>query len=481
MTKTHPRRAHSQRLKYAGLASASLVCASLVYAQEAEEEAPLAGLFATVDIVNSLIADERNTRLGSDVALNVTSQSRNTRLSFLLGGGVDLRFDTTDITFERPTTRLEYVWDNGDTELSTLVRFRRAPVFGLVPTDTAGTGPGVITLVDSNGNLQTQNDFDDVDLVRDDGEREDLRYGVALEMFKQSSVGAGFEYAYNGRRFFDTADPDVFDTDNTDVRGFIRFTFNPRADARITYEMLDYEAFGAGETQRETTRLGADLTWRLTPILRFNLGVGNAEVDTEVNDTAGGRVRTLQDGSEFDFTVAYDRPNGRYTFSTSRGITSTGALDEYSFGRLITFKNGQLSANIGISEFESGESTPTYSVAYSRDTRRGSFDISARQSAGLSADNDDVTFTSLSASYTESISQSASLTFAATYSASDLVDFDTGDTDRSEFGVTYRQDLTREWDFAAGFSYSASNETGADSTDNNTLFFNLERSFAVRP
>lgn len=481
MTKKHSRRGHSRRLRYAGLAGASLVCASIVYAQEANEEEPLAGFFATIDMVNSLVSDDRNTRLGSDIALNVTSQRRNSRLSFKLGGGLDLRFDRSDIKFERPTTRLEYVWDNGDTSVSSLVSFRRAPIVGFVPTETAGTGPGVITLVDANGNLQTQNDFDEVDLIRDDGDREDLRYGVALEMFKKSSVGFGLEYAYNGRRFLDTNDPDVFDTDNSNYSGFVRFTFNPRAEAQLTYRFADYQAFGAGETERETEQLGANLTWNLTPILRFTVGAGTGEVTTAINTAGGGRTRTVQNGSEYNARVVYDRPNGRYTFTADRQITSNGTLDEYSIGRLINFKNARLQASAGVSNFETGESTPTYSVSYNRETRRGTINLAARQSAGLTTDNEDVAFTSLSASYTESITQDSSLTFVATYAASDLLDTDLGDTTRTEFGVTYRRDLTREWDLSAGIAYSATTQTGSADGENNTLFLNLERSFSVRP
>ena len=488
MTKKQSRRAKTtRRLGVTGLASAGLVFASFgpgaLGQQNPGNNAQIAGFFASVDLVNSLQFTDDNGRASTDVRLNITSQTRNQRLTFQTGTGIDIPLsDDGEIRSERPVLRFEFVRDNGATEVSSLLSYRRVPVDGFVPTDVDDTGFGAVTVIDEDtGDEIVSGDFDEQDLVRDEGDREDISFGLSLECAKRRSVGFGIEVAHQQRNFIDIDDPDLFDTMSTDYTAFARFTINPRVTARLNYNYDLSESDGESERERTSERLGGSVSWRASPLLSFSGSLSSADVETTLNDGAGGRVTETEEGVDYSASLRYRRPNGSITASASRSINSNGAVDEYSVGRSLAFRNGSLTANAGVSTFDDGESFPSFGLSYGRQTKRGRISVAARQFAGTTSEDLDAIFSSVTASYRENLTATSSVTFTAGYNTSNVVDSFETDRQSTRFGLTYRQDVTRDWDLAAGYQYREARRGGDGAGNSNRVFINLERTFQVRP
>ena len=58
-----------------------------------------------------------------------------------------------------------------------------------------------------------------------------------------------------------------------------------------------------------------------------------------------------------------------------------------------------------------------------------------------------------------------------------LTNIDDDINSRTQLGVTYTRDITKDWGFVAGYEYTATNDDDVPRATRNTFFFNIGRDF----
>lgn len=465
--RTEPVRIARSRLAGStSVGTAALLAFALAGPAAAQEEllGLVGGLTATVDLSFGLVYDDdTGTTFESDVLIGLSSVTRNQAFTFNLGSGLDAGDGLRDgdaYEFARPTADLDYVFNNGASQLS----------FGVDYSSR-----------DIDGTIDDPLSFDPTDLIEDDGTlaTTNLAFGVAIGLDR--SVGASFDYTLEDRTYADTADPALVDTETETFNLALRFTPSRTLNYNATAELIRDEEADAVNTLREISRFGLSADWRATPSLSVNASIGHATIDSTV-DVGLMRVTTTVDGFEGALGLVRDMRNGSATADLSRELTVNGPLDRLTAGRAMELANGgSLGFSLGVASFDSGANRVIGNVTFSRPTRHGSLALSFDRNVSVDGDELDIQRTSASAAYTYEIDRISDVTFDMSYAAIDTITAGGSDTERTDFGITYTRELTGDWAFSAGLGYGESrSSTAADSTDREA-FLTLERTFSFRP
>ncbi|MEL6204807.1 MAG: hypothetical protein AAFR47_05805 [Pseudomonadota bacterium] len=325
-------------------------------------------------------------------------------------------------------------------------------------------------------------DPDSSDLTVDSGTRVDTNYNLEFVFGRDAPATFTFTTDFDERRFDDTSDPSL--TDQTILRYGsqidLRLSENTTLNFIGSYRERDEE--DAGDTEEITSRIGTGLTvvTRTGLEMRAALSLDRNETTETVN---GDRRTETEELPRFNFDLVQARQNGNVTAALSQRLTDTGGRTDLAFGRELDLRNGgELSASFGVSAGENDdEIRPITSITYAQPLPRGQIQASLRTSIRTDDTDGDVISTRGNLGVTRELTRLSSLSLSMNLSASDAVDADGTDRSRSQVGVTYRHQLTRDWSFNTGVRHSISRETDRNPIVVNTVFANLSRQFDLRP
>ena len=462
-----------------------------------------------------LVADPDNDTLRSSTRVGLVYSDITRTQDFRLSAGGDYYVDTDG---ERGPgdlfARLAYALEGANSRLSFSADFARVDLEDAL-SNLALIPPGVDDLTDPLAGGE-----DPVaEIARiETGARIDSDYRFGFETGLQSPVGLRLNLAAQNRRYSQTTDPDLFDTDDRRLDALATFRIDPTVTARLAASARRYDAEDAEQTERREASLDAGVALRVTPILTVDVAAGYERIEV---DRLGEATRRTE-GARYTVAVDRDLPNGTVGLDFASVPTLNGRRNTLRADRAMDLPRGAtLAYGIGVTKTEGLSAEPLFSLAYGRPLKLGSFGFEFSQEARTGEEDDDAVILSrLSATYATALSPtvdwtvnaglsdvsarqpggedrrrvdlrtdlrgqitpvsswSAGLTFSETETNEGLA----GDRQR-RYGVqlSYRRELAREWDMVARYQHTSILDTGAPDRRANAISLGLEKAFDFRP
>ena len=291
----------------------------------------------------------------------------------------------------------------------------------------------------------------------------------------QTGIGGPFELdlgaEYSDRDYEDVVDADLVDNTQTSFDALARLRPNQALTYRLRagYDLLEEDDLTSTETT--TTYYGAGVEGETAGGLSFfgDLLYDRAEIDT------GGT--TVRDGIGIDLGLTQERNNGTFGLAVASRVDDEGRRSSAIASRAMELPTGALSFSLGVVEQEGDDELRLAGgVNYLRETPRGGLTVELSQDI-TAEDGDTFRDTRLEVGFVEEINMISAFEARLGYVMSD--ELGGSDDDKETIAtLTYRRDLTEDWQMRAGYERTIlSTEGGTDRTQN-SIFLNVERDFA---
>lgn len=438
-------------------------------------------------------------RTGIDLGFSSVTRTQSLRLS--ASGAFDTGEDAGRDGIVDPLLRLTYALTGANARLDAFATYRQSD------------------LDDRNFSLDLDGngiDDDDPVITFSGGFREDLRYGFGLETGLEAPFGVRIDASRRERSYSQTTDPELTDSEETQVSALARFRIDPQITLRVTASQTVFEDQDADETRRTTTKAGIGGSFALSPVLTLEADISQDRVETE--RLSGD---SLREGTGFDLALVRQMPNGTLSAEVSRDIDQNGNRDDIRVTRALTLANdAALSFAVGLGRSEDLDFRALAQVSYDQPLKNGR--IGARLSQEVrSTDADEVVVdTRFSANWSRDLTPTTALALDLRLTDLEALDpagqdrrrtsigldvvqqlsprdslragFDIseleisgpgGDSseERIDLDMSYRRLLVQDWSLVASYAYSARTDTGAAGRYGNTVSLGLQKTFDIRP
>lgn len=401
-----------------------------------------------------------DTSIVNELELSIVSNTPTQRVS--LAFGADVQFEDKargqeDKGVEDPFVRLSYRLDGPDSRLTFNGTFRTDDFIDSVFLDT------------------------DDDLVEDtvftsDGDVDRLNLSFAYSFGLNAPIGLDFFARRSERSFTNVVNPDLFDRteDNYGVTG--RFRINPAATARVIWRETRFSAEDSLQTERDTTNIGLGLAYEIRPDLTFDGEITQTSIEQQ---TTGATRET--DGVSGSLSLTRELSNGNIGIVAEQEQFTGTVRSELQVVRNLVLPQGAFSFGAGVSTSDTGDDALVGSVSYANELPTGSLTAELTRTATVNDSNEEVARTELAVDYNYEINPVSGLIFGL-----DIANVDdagtgvTNDTTRTDFSVTYRRQLTRDWDWRFGYEGRFENR-GDNTARSNAIVTSIGRSFSIRP
>lgn len=454
-----------------GLAGTGLALASLApaLAQTRDGEG---GLHYTLGISERLEAGSNlaleNPPEGDTLAaitrldFGMTSATRTQTLSFAASGALRLA-DEEDgervSEFDEPRLRLGYDRVAANARLSFKLDLSRRRV------DTLRSLEDFID--PDTGEVDIPSDLGDLE---GSGERESYRMNARLDLGTAGPLGLILDAEARGIDYSQTDDPDLEPSRRVSAGAALRLGFSPTTEGRIALRRTEYRADDDEDTHRDTNEVDLGLSHALSPRTDLSAGIGYSTVDTEkFGDT------TRDEGLTARLGVDIDLKNGGFDALLDSAVEDGGTRLTFSAGRQMTLPDGALTARLGVTSLDGGDSALIGGLTWQRNTRDGGLRFSLDRSVRTDDTDSETTVTAATLGYTMAINAVAGIDLRASYALID--ETDSAEVERSSFGATYRRDLTADWGMNLGFSYTLRDREDEEQVDSQQVFLSLNRRF----
>ena len=415
---------------------------------------------------NGLVQDEssgNDQRFSTDLRMDVLSETPSSRIELDFGASLveeDLADRSGRSGFVDPFVGLDYFTDGADSRVSFNGRFRR--------TDLSNR------LVEDIGS-----DFIEDDLIISGGELDVTTVGALAEFGVASPLGASLSYNLSDRNYSEDADPDLFDRTTQTVRftGFAQLTDTARLRGFASYS--DYEADDSVQTERTTESYGVGVLYEINPVLTFDGEVSFDTVD-ETIELFGIPVTTENDGLGIDASLNQELANGTISFLALRNIRNSGNRSELRVRRDMALPAGALSYSLGVSAVDREDPVVVGSIDWARDLPQGRISAGLSRSEVINDDDETRIRTGARLSYLYDINPVSSLETRFGLARSELLETNE-ETTSADFTVTYRREMTEDWDWRIGYRGRYREEADGDTGTSNAVFTSFGRSFSIRP
>jgi hypothetical protein len=449
-----------------------MAAATMSLAQQAE--APSGGRFsvdlsagASVDSNEDLDDPSRGTTTRTNLGatfgfLDETEVSRLAVSVFSRAEWSATPDDTEDgFDFRLPSGSLTYVREGPDSRLDLTGRY----FYDRVDDD-------VLVFLDENLNP--------VDLVVDGGDLRRLSLDGSLSTGISAPIGFDVSGFFDNRDYIGTTDPDLFDRTSLGGDAALRFTLTEVMTGRLTasYSRLDEDDIGDPLTVR--VAYGAGLSYQIDQVTIFSGDLAYTTIEETIFDT----TTTENEGWAYDLGVTRELSDGQIGASLAQIINEASTRTQVSFNRTRTLPDGNLSFSLGYSfaEDDDAENRFVGGVDYRRDLPTGTITAAFSQEAIADDDGEDTLVTRLALNYGQEINSVSG--FGVNFGLGRSQDIGGGDEDsttRANLGVTYRRELTRDWNWVLGYEARYRREDGGDAATGNRVFTLIDRNFTFRP
>jgi len=451
----------------AGLAGAFGVSALTGTAQEAGTVFTLdvsQRLESTDNLSLSVPAEGTTTAATTRLSFGISSQTRTERFNLKMGTAFRIIDgpDGSDNGFDDPFVTLSYGREGANAELDASARYRRNEVDFLHAFDT---------VIGDDGSVELPDDFDD---LIGSGTRESYGANARLDIGKNAPLGFGFSTGFSALNYSGVTDPDLFDSERQNYSATARLRFSNATTGHLTLRRDVFkDEDPAEQTERKTTSLSFGITHEASPRLTIDASLGHTKVDTD--ETIGiVTTRSSEDGINGNLDFTYDMPNGDLTAGIDAGTNQDGTRFGASLGRSLDLPDGYLSASLGLTRLEDSDTDVVASLNWQKELPNGNLNARLNRSVRSNNNDADVLTTTLFLGYSHNLSETSGLRFNLAYAETDEGG---NDITQTSLSASYRRELTRDWDMNFGISHRERGETTVGSADSQSVFFALSRQF----
>lgn len=452
------------------VASASGLTAHSAWAQEGGSAFSVTGTVRStfeIDDNPSLAINSpgSETTFGTQLGLDIVAQTPLSQLELSFGGTV--QFEDSPADFD----------ENGFVDPFARFRFQRDGADSLLTLDGSYQESD---LIDSLG-LDTDADLINDIFLSSVGEREILSLGGTFSFGIEAPFGGEISLRRDERNYSNTISNDLFDNTTDSARADFRFRLSPTATARVFTSLTEYDAEDVEQTERTTEAVGVGLIYEINPVLTFDGEISLEQIE-ETELVVGTPVTTKDDGIAIDLSLTRELPDGSLAFEASRDVATSIARTQFAVARSMDLPDGGLSYSLGLSESTVGDTVLIGSIEYSKELPDGILSASLERTATIDSDDDEVARTILGIDYFRELTPVAGLEVGLNVRKID--DIGAGVVEegtRADFSVTYRHQLTEDWDWTLGYTGRYSRPDNSQSRTSNAIVTSIGRSFSIRP
>jgi hypothetical protein len=418
-----------------------------------------------------VVPEDRVNEFTTRLSFGLLSETRSHRLEFLLSDGFPINDDPNDQDSGRvrlPAVFLSYTREAANAAFSITGSYVRDRV------DDVSLGRD---FVDEGPNVPN----DTVDL-QGGGYRSDYSLAAELNLGTVSPIGLDLSAGVFGVDYLDNTDPDLVDSRNEVYDATVRLRFSPITESRVTLLQEQYTEEGTGRRQVDTSAIELGLNHQISEANTIDLAFGYRNVDT---DEFG--ILERHDGPTAALALTREMANGFVDTRFISSINENGNFMRLDFGRSIDLPEGALAGRVGVEQLEGNSAVLVGDIDWLRALPSGA--VTARFSRDVepllgndraSVNSNDQSITTLVAfGTTHDINPLSAIDLELIFA---LVE-ETGveDVKRSDLSLTYRREITRNWDMNMGLVYRTRKEDRQDQATGNSVFLTLSRPFEVRP
>lgn len=421
------------------------------------QDTPPGGLLLGLSVGQQLVYDDGDTLARSTLGLTLSSETRNQRLLFDVGTGLDLGLSSgTGNDLEDPRLGLDYGLENRNTALAFNLNYQRRDIDTAVAQSTLDTGV----------------------LVIDAGDREDLNTGVTLTLGSEARFGATLSLAFAETNFFNTTSPDVIDSETLSGAARLRFDLTRNVTAFLGYAGRDLDREGGTDVVSDSVTASVEV--QVTEALQTTFELGATRIEQR-NDLTG--IPSAQDGLSYGVSVVAERPNGALSGLLDSDITENGRRTTIRVNRQLTLPRGAISGGVGVSKNSDlgGNFDPLYNLTYTLNLPRSTLNAGLSQQFSTSSTGIEALNSRFSLSLRQSLTTKASLNAAFGFSDTDQRGAGVIDSNQLDLSFSYAYELTPDWDLFGGFGHIRRRTDGQADTTDNQVFIGLRANFEWRP
>lgn len=388
---------------------------------------------------------------------SLTDNTRTDRLFLDAQGSYrfsDLPSIGTSSTFDDPRLRLDYLREIDDNVLNFSANYRRVDN----------------NFFDPLGDINPDGSFDD---ESGDATRETFGFQAGILINDDGPVSFEFDANYRERNYYDTdSNDDLSDQKRYFGRTEVGFRVNRlvRLTVGTSYTFRDSESDTGTdrEIRRVDTGMDLDINERLTAKFR----IGYTEAEKERNSDGS---KTKEEGYVGDISFIAEMPNGEVRGGIGTDIDENGSRSTATIGRLITFANSELDADIGVSASDTTDLRPVGEIAYRYTLPSSEFSFGLRQFATVDEDSRDVVNTNLNLSYFHRLTPVSSFNISILGGLTRYENSDREDTERVTALASYNHALTEDWSADIGIKHRTRSSQDDSFASSNSIALTLRR------
>lgn len=413
----------------------------------------------------------RTTLSTTDLALNVSSETRTQKFNFLIGGA--LRFGSipsgsrVQTGFVDPAAALHYSIEAARARLSLDASYSESALSQSRPLWDFRDEDNVITPPSDLANLQGT------------GDRQASNFSFDYEAGIDAPIGFRLQATRDSVKYINATTAAPTDYDRANVKLSTYFRFSPGTAGVIDLSASRYNNNVVGTTE-DSRSIGVGFDRELATGAMVSARVGYTDGDP--NNTGG----TAQSSSGVTGSLNYSQPTPNGSFGASYALTrnASGDVDTLSVQRSIILPTGSLAFNVGASSLQGGSPELIGGLSWQHQMPTSTISLSLDRRVQVDSNNDNVFVTSLAGQFRHQVNAQSSIFANVSYFLTDGSST-SNDVARTDLSMGYSYELTSDWDLNAGVNLTTRDETLVGSPlsptlgkgTSNGVFVSLSRKF----
>lgn len=318
------------------------------------------------------------------------------------------------------------------------------------------------------------------DLIVDQGTRRDLRFSAGLELGQGAPVSFAGDVSFDGRRFYDSEDPDLTDQDVWNASAEVGFALTRTAQLLVTASYYDRDSIDNLKSDEVNTRLGVGLRAQIDPSLTFRGTIGHS-INHRTDTVNGKRETTTEERPTINLELIKDRRRGTNTFSFGSELDNSGLRTTVSAGRATDLANGSIDFSLGATHSEDGQVNPVGSLNWRRENSASVFSLAFNNGVYTNDDDEEVLFGRFSMDVVKQVNAVSGFRVNLAASTSRNIDDDSIDARQASAGLSYFHDIDSDWSFVTGYTHEFSVDENDQTVTANKVYATIDRRFSLRP
>ncbi|RBO52888.1 hypothetical protein DSD19_11980 [Rhodovulum sp. BSW8] len=393
---------------------------------------------------------QEDSTLSTTTGLGVTLSSRTRTETFLFSVDSGLEQDFDGSSMVQKDPRV-------------MLSYGRESISSALSTDFSYSR----TDVDS---ISEDDDLADGVLELDEGLLQRYSGKLFLELGRDAPFGATVDLGYSAKVYSETSNSGLLDEEKANATLALRFDLDPRITAGLRSSISETDRDDPGQDVRSES-VGGTLGFGVTQTLSADAYLGYSRV----TETVPGLPDDIQKGLAYTLSFTEQRPNGDLSGSLSSDIDEAGRRTIARIDRNLELPGGALRAGVGVSTSEDDTLRPLLSFAYNHGLPRGTFGMKLDQAFSTDSDGEEALNSNFGVTYRQELTPLSSLQAGLILRDTDFVSDDDSDKRKLQLDLVYRHSLAQDWNVVGGYSHSISDRSSDDREYSSKVFIGLEK------